>query len=616
MTRLELFSEPFAKTGNIAADGFKRLLGCPAQDLLQTVLRESIQNSIDAAMPEHGPSMVIRFRTLTIQQCSALREFALGELPLGDSTRNAISGSIGKIGLKVLEICDFRSSGLAGPTSGDVASDGVEPLNFVNFLRNVGVARDTYHGGGTYGYGKTSLYAMSVCSTILVDSQTTWDGEPVRRFMGCHLGSAFNATAIDKKRKRFTGRHWWGINDGEGGIDPLTGLGAAELAASLGMPDRDFRSPGTSILIIDPYIEEEELRPIDHYIQETILWNFWPRLTDSTPQDKKLSIRVEVEGREIILPAPENFPPFDLFASAMKAYREDSDDVQIVSSERPKKDLGRLIIKKGLRADRVGCANHEDSALPRQASHIALMRPVELVVKYVEGTPYSDARFEWAGIFICSDEDEVESAFAMSEPPAHDDWIPNNLPSRNARTYVRVALKRIEHAANSFATPILSVPNIGQGRGPSLASTASRLGRLLDSASGKGPGRPKPSQRSPSVKQELSISQPNFVRLELDERRRRCAVFEANVLNDGKNSELEVLATPHLVADGSVTDESDLPPGFETRVLEMSFDANEEITLFPIISVGNQSGTITIKVLSPPEAAVGVRLRFLKEGIK
>ncbi len=204
------FSEPFAKTGNIAADGFRRLLGCPAQDLLQTMLRESIQNSIDAALPGFGPSLSIRFRTLTSQQCTALREVVLADLPQGDHTRNEIATSIGTVGLKVLEICDFRSIGLSGPTSGDVASDGREALNFVNFLRNVGVARDTYHGGGTYGYGKTSLYAMSACSTILVDSQTTCEGKPVRRFMGCHLGSAFDADTADNKRRRFTGRHWWG----------------------------------------------------------------------------------------------------------------------------------------------------------------------------------------------------------------------------------------------------------------------------------------------------------------------------------------------------------------------------------------------------------------------
>jgi hypothetical protein len=615
MTRLELFSEPFAKTGNIAADGFRRLLGCPAQDLLQTVLRESIQNSIDAALPGFGPSLSIRFRTLTSQQCTALREFVLADLPQGDHTRNEIATTIGTVGLKVLEICDFRSVGLGGPTSGDVASDGHEALNFVNFLRNVGVARDTYHGGGTYGYGKTSLYAMSACSTILVDSQTTCEGIPVRRFMGCHLGSAFDADTADSKRRRFTGRHWWGISDGDGGIDPLTGSHAAELAAALGMPERDLNNTGTSILILDPYIEEgEDVRSINHYIQETILWNFWPRLTVSTPEDKKLTIRVEIEGHEVALPVPDNFPPFDLFASAMKAYRENTDDVQIIRSDRPKKDLGKLIIKKGLCADRLGSALDENSGIPEQTSHIALMRPVELVVKYIEGTPFADTRFEWAGVFVCSDEDEVESAFAMSEPPAHDDWIPDNLPDRNAKTYVRGALKRIEQAASTFAVPIMSVANSSKERGPSLAGTASRLGRLLDSVSGKGPGRPRTVPRPPSVKQELAISPARFIRLEIDDKNRRCAIFEADLQNDGAHATLEISAESHLVADGAVADDEDLPSGFETRVIGMSFDVVDEVTSGPTIKVGTESGTISISVLSPPEAAVGVRLRFLNEG--
>lgn len=617
MTRLELFSEPFAKTGNIAADGFRRLLGCPAQDLLQTVLRESIQNSIDASLPGFGPSLLVRLRALTPEQCTVLQEFVLADLPVGAHARNEIAASVGRVGLKVLEVCDFRSTGLRGPTSGDVASDGGEALDFVNFLRNVGVARDTYHGGGTYGYGKTSLYAMSSCSTILVDSQTTCGGDPVRRFMGCHLGSAFDADTSDNKRRRFTGRHWWGINEGDGGIDPLTGADAAELASLLGMPDRGPNNTGTSILILDPYIEEGDgQRSIDHYIQETILWNFWPRLTTSTPENKKLTIRVEIDGREVALPVPDYFPPFDLFASAMKAYREDSDDVQVISSERPKKDLGKLIIKKGLCADRLGLALDEGSEIPERASHIALMRPVELVVKYIEGTPFADPRFEWAGIFVCSDEDEVESAFAMSEPPAHDDWIPDNLPDRNAKTYVRGALKRIEHAAVSFAAPVLSIVSASNDRGPSLAGTASRLGRLLDSVSGKGPGRPRPVMRLPSIKQELFISPARFVRLEIDEKNRRCAIFEADLHNDGANAALEVVAESHLIADGAVADAEDLPAGFETQVVWMAFGVIEELTLRPAIKVGTESGKISISVLSPSEAAVGVRLRFLGEGGK
>lgn len=615
MTRLELFSEPFAKTGNIAADGFKRLLGCPAQDLLQTVLRESIQNSIDAARLGHGPSLTIRFRTLTSEQCTALRKYALADLPQGDKTRSGIANSIGKDNVKVLEICDFNSTGLGGPTAGDVASDGTETLDFVNFLRNVGVARDTRHGGGTYGYGKTSLYAMSACSTILVDSQTTCEEHPVRRFMGCHLGSAFDAEAAKGKRKRFTGRHWWGVSDGEGGIDPLTGDSAAKIALSLGMPNREVSDTGTTVLILDPYIEEgEDARPIHNYIQETILWNFWPRLTASTPENKKLSIRIEIEGNEEPLPVPEEFPPFDLFASAMTAYREDR-DMEIIKCERPKKNLGKLVIKRGLRADRHGLALDDLSIIPNQANHIALMRPVELVVKYVQGNPFPDARFEWAGVFICSDADEVESAFALSEPPAHDDWIPDNLSDRSAKTFVRVALKRIESIASGYTTPVLP-PSAGKSeRGPSLASTANLLGRMLDSVSGKGPGKPKPATRAHSgKKRELSITPARFIHLEVDELGRRCAIFEADLQNDEADNSLELLAISHLIADGSISDDEDLPSNYKTRVTRISLEDLGESTTESIIKVGTNSGTIRISALSPVEAAIGIRLRLLSKG--
>lgn len=606
---LELFSEPFAKTGNIAADGFKRLLGCPAQNLLQTVLRESIQNSIDAASLGLGPSLLVRYRTLTPDQHNALRENVLADLPKGALTRNAIATSLAKGNLKVLEICDFNSAGLGGPTSGDVASDNAESLDFVNFMRNVGVARDTYHGGGTYGYGKTSLYAMSTCSTILVDSQTTYSGMPVRRFMGCHLGSAF-----DENGKRFTGRHWWGRDDNDGGIDPLTDDDASTTATSLGMPGRGQEHTGTSILILDPYIDEGEVsKTLSQELLETILWNFWPRLTESTPAAKKLDIRVEIEGEDIPVPSPEHFPPLDLFASAITAHRQGR-DLQVIQSDRPKRNLGALVIKRGVRADRIAPALAGDSIIPDQACHIALMRPVELVVRYIKGEPYHDARFEWAGVFICSGEDEVEEAFAMAEPPAHDDWIPNMLPGRNAKIFVRGALRRLETIASSYAAPV-GVPAAASGeRGPSLASTATRLGRLLDSASGRGPGRPQPIPRTPSKKKNLSISPARFVHLELDEEGRRCAIFEADLQNDEVDGSLELYAEPHLVADGAVADGTDLPECFETKVIEMSLDATGNSTPGARLQVGTSSGTIRITVLSPPEAAVALRLHIQSGG--
>jgi hypothetical protein len=62
MTGMRLFSEPFAPTGNLAAEGFRNLLGKPTLDQTQTVIREAIQNSVDAAESALGPRIEILFQ--------------------------------------------------------------------------------------------------------------------------------------------------------------------------------------------------------------------------------------------------------------------------------------------------------------------------------------------------------------------------------------------------------------------------------------------------------------------------------------------------------------------------------------------------------------------------
>lgn len=433
MKRMQLYSEPFAKTGNMAAEGFKRLLGRPTLGLLQTLIREGIQNVLDAAHGRSGPTVLIRLRTLSPDQQQTLRQTLLAERPRGGATREDIDASLAKPGLRVLELCDFGTEGLSGPTRADAPHDGEEPLNFVNFLRNVGAARDTHHGGGTYGYGKSSLYAMSGCSTVVVDSQTRSAGRQERRMMACHLGTAFDAESDHGERRRFTGRHWWGVLDGNDSVEPIINEDAIATSAALGMPHRDPMETGTSILIIDPLLGDEDMHATIGDVIEAVLWNFWPRMTASTPEHRKLKVQIELEGERVSVPIPEEFPPLDLFAAAMAEHRLKGNDLQPIRCDRPKRHLGNLVIRKGLRADRRDPATRDGSLIPKQSSHIALMRPVELVVRYIEGEPLTDRRFDWAGVFICSESDEVEEAFALAEPPAHDDWIPDNLPKGNAK---------------------------------------------------------------------------------------------------------------------------------------------------------------------------------------
>lgn len=610
MTSCDLYSEPFASTGNIAAEGFRRLLGTPALGHLTTVIREALQNSVDAALPGLGPKVTIRYRRLTPSQASVIRDRVFSQLPPRNGAEDTMAEVLAADRIGVLEIADFRTSGLGGPTRADVAHEGNVSSDFVNFLRNVGAARDTHLGGGTYGYGKTSLYQLSRCSTILIDSQTSYEGSPVRRLMGCQLGHAFDAPT-SAGRRRFTGRHWWGRAHSESGIEPIDGQAARELSLDVGFPTRDENETGTSIMILAPMLDEEG--DVEAHLVETVLWNFWPRMCRTTAHAKRLDVSLEVDGRVVEIPSPEDFPPLDLFAQALARCSAKSESTQ-VRCLNPARYLGEIAISKGVRAERQAIAGRDATRFPNPAAHIALMRPVELVVRYLEGTHYSDDRFEWAGVFICSDEPEVEQAFADSEPPAHDDWVFDSMPSGRGKTYVKVAMSRLKEMAATFANPLATTGSAGGG-GPSLATVAGKMGRLLDRASGRGPDNSAGSRKGSGGtggRRAAAVSSPRFAHLELDPSGRRYAIFESLVSNDGSSANLAVAAFPYLVMDGGQADADELPIDVSARVVQVSFDGRETDGHECLIGAG--SGIVRVKVQIPDEAAVGLKMMLVRSG--
>jgi hypothetical protein len=609
MTPLDLHSEKFARTGNIAGQGFRRLLGRPALGLLQTVIREALQNSVDAAPEGNRVEILLRFRTLEGEELAKLRDLFFRTLPpeaADTASEDEDSANLRKIlrehQVSLLEIADFNTRGLAGPTRADVAA-GEERLDFVNFLRNIGAARDTHHGGGTYGYGKTSLYSLSRASSIIADTQTTCEGIPVRRVMGCHLGDAFEAIA-DGERRRFTGRHWWGRDDGEGGVEPLEGAEAAELSEALRFPPRDESRPGTTIAIVAPHVDRgEDLRA---ELVETVLWNFWPRMCAFTPLARKIDVRLEFEGEQVAIPTPERYPPLDLYAEALRNVRgEGEGQVATIRSNKPIADLGRLSIVRGLHAPRNLMALRDGSPMREQAHAIALMRPVELVVRYLPGEPFADKRFEWAGVFICSREDKIEEAFAVAEPPAHDDWIPDMLPKGRAKTYVNVALRELKQAAATYVQPKVAL-GTAKDRGPSVAKTAAKLGTLLSKTSGKGPGRPT-SPGGVGTRKRITVSAPRFVGLEHCDGQ-RVARFVAELINDGSHPNLVLRAEPHLVLDGASASADDLPGDITINLVDLSLDGR--IAGPEGIRIRDANGIVSCRITVPEDAAVGIRFSF------
>lgn len=609
MKVLSLHSEKYSAAGNLAAEGYRKLLGSPGIDLLQTLIREAIQNCCDASKDGKGPAVTIRLRKLSKTQSHALKRYVFSELPDSDSSRNSMEKFLKKREQWVLEICDIGTSGLTGPTHADIVDeDGSN--DFVNFLRNVGAGRDTSQGGGTYGYGKSALYLSSGCSTILVDTLTTYRKKAVRRLMGCHLGEA-HVVGHGKKQERRTGRHWWGkrSND-EDLVDPFEGKHAEELADAIGFLPRRASSTGTSIMMIDPVFLSKEIggQELSQMIIECVLWNFWPRLRDEAEDKKKLQVKLELNGKPVPIPAPEDFPPLNLFCAALNKIKTGEEDVEVINCAKPKKRLGQLAIQKGVLTDRISDVSASETLLPLYSSHIAVMRPVELVVKYFEGDPLASEHVEWAGVFIADEDDEVESAFAAAEPPAHDDWQYGLLEKGRKQTFVRVAVRHIKKAAREVAG-IGATSQFVSDNTESIANISSRLGVFLDGAMGQGAGatvskKSRKKRGSSDGIKRSRLSKPEFKQLtRINDQ--NCAVFQVAV-----NSEIPIdfAVISQLVADGGgIKTESSLLPAvikWEAEDGTHNGDGGE-------ISLPKYSGNVEIFVEQPSEAAVTLKVSEL-----
>lgn len=607
LPRLSPYSEPYGPTGNIG-ENFRRLLGAPSLDRLQTVVREAVQNIADAAKLGVGPEIEIRLRRLTPPQHQVLASrIVCGQLQEPHSNR-LFAAMRSRPELVVMEICDFGTTGLGGPTRSDRIPSGTRNTDFIDFLRNVGTARDTAHGGGTYGFGKVALYRASKCRTIVVDTLPHGSGPQGRRLMGCHLGASFEVPE-NGMRSRFTGRHWWGIPDAKDGIvDPVTGHDAQALASALGLPARGKARSGTSVMILDFETNGDDLKEVGSRVVEGLLWNFWPRMMQDAPADKRFICSVEVAGSSLPIPAPEDFPPLDLFSKAMRAVRTGKgNDVRPIRSLRPKKRLGTLAMETGLRAPRRPLVG-ERSLFPDSASHIALMRPVELVVKYLEGNPLPDERLEWAGVFVTSREDAVERAFAESEPPAHDDWKPANLPRGRAKSYVNVALRRLREAGKEMGLPGMGKPGDSEA-GPPLGRLARRLGRALEGVGG-GAGKPRPKPGGGGRRPARSRATPaRFERLE-NTRSGCVAVFTTEVRQSVHRDGMILSARPAVAIDGSsmVGTDSDIP---RPTVVSVRSDDGRLGANSGSLELAGAEGAFEIRVLVPEDCAVTVKAEVL-----
>lgn len=598
--KLDLQSERFAATGNVTGQGARRSLGTPTLDALHILVRETTQNAWDARREGSAPvRLKFHLRELSAANRSALGEL-LEDLPPGGPTRIKLRESLNRESLRVLEVSDFETTGLGGPVRADAPVDEGQDHDFIDFFRNMGSARDRRLGGGTYGYGKSASYRLSRCATLLAYTQTSNAGRGTTRFMAASIGNDFQ-----HQQRRYTGRHWWGERASDRVVDPLTGASAHRAAVSIGLGRRSATDTGTCLAILDPEIDPRTPLQAVNAIAESLIWFFWPKMIPGQGGQPAMNFELALDGQHVQMPGLESFPPIEAFVAAMNVLKEGGGE--LIRCEKPIQALGRIAFAKTPRRARVTLDTGDDRQLiPEFCSHVALMRPAELVVKYAAGPRLNSDRVEYGGVFICGE--DVEQHFADAEPPAHDDWVPDYLEGR-ARTFVRVATRRINEATEKFA-----VPPDGGVRGPDqipLAALGDALGGVLIGQTGSRVGGDRPPKPPPGGAKSRSfrIGQPEPFRFAVV-RKTPCALFRVRIQSARRRSVL-LEAKPAIVLEGGSMLEVSDGEGPEVvawldgsgRMLHAgstaSVDVNGEVAL--LIAVGIR-----------PDSAVAVNVEALE----
>lgn len=474
--RATWWSQPYPPEGTMASDGIQRQLGTPSLDPLAVLIRETAQNSWDARSDDSG-GVALRYELFELKQAAAAAELLLPGPAVPDQP-DRLGPSITP-GSRVLLVSDRGTDGLGGPLRSDVPAESGEMPDFVNFIRNVGEARDRALGGGTYGFGKGILYRVSGPSTIIVDTTCLVGGGLQRRLMGAALTHGFTRSG-----RRYTGRHWWGV-ERDGIIDPLLDDEAATTADSLGLRGFASGETGTDIYVLDPDLGTEAdgtIRCVSdaaRYMAGSAVWFLWPKLLERDGR-RPMTVEVSLDGKEIPIPEPEKARRLRPFVRAFRAL--DAPKAKPLTRRSPPNTVGVFASAESPYAPTPDGVLDSAEPFAGPAHHCAQMRDVELVVNYVAGPDHPDPQTQYGAVFRASV--EADDHFAQAEPPTHDDWVTQHL-SGTDRGVVTAARRFVRDEMARVATPAADAGPHSSSRVP-LGELSSTLARILPTASGDG----------------------------------------------------------------------------------------------------------------------------------
>lgn len=286
-----------------------RLIQNNDMPVLDLLVREAIQNSLDASLPGKG------FTNININ----LKKFKTNELSieLEGITQNLVSKFAGTQYL--FEIRDANTTGLTGP----IQYADVKENKFGNLLKliyEISMPQQLEGAGGSWGLGKTVYYRVGIGLVIYYSQVKLDDGTYALRMAASLVEDENSPDALINENtcSLRRGIAWWGKGIDKDTTIPLTDKEEInKILKILNIEPFKERETGTSIII--PYIDDKKLlegiipsngddhddstnywwmSTIADYIRVAVQRWYAPRLLNSRYALGRW-LRVSVNGKEI-----------------------------------------------------------------------------------------------------------------------------------------------------------------------------------------------------------------------------------------------------------------------------------------------------------------------------
>ena len=243
--RILPYASDFPAKGSMLMKEFSNI-GTP---ILDSLVRESIQNSLDAANQYNKP-VIMKFKTGDFEK---KRLFAQCE-----KLEKMLAPKFSDIPCRYLSFRDYNTEGLTG----DVVDKGDQnPGNYFKLVKDIGNEQTRSGAGGSYGVGKSLYFRLGVKGFVIYYSRIKHEhGKHESRLIALMVENERGHDSVippAEKGKSKTGIAYWGILKNDN-ILPLTK--EKEIKEVLDIFNIEpYKGDETGTAVILPFIDEASL---------------------------------------------------------------------------------------------------------------------------------------------------------------------------------------------------------------------------------------------------------------------------------------------------------------------------------------------------------------------